>query len=364
MGKRFFSTTTTTTTSTEGRHMWYFGIGATLTVVAWLSFVQYTAAGLLFFKEKMSQPSYFCVDATLLHMAESEQATARPRFRVVELLEPTPFWGTVRIAPVPPFEINTHDPVHEDIFISGSVHAPGGRQGPWDPYIWDVFVRMLGSSTTGPPLLVLDVGANLGYFTLMAAALGHRVIAFEPMGHNVARLRSSIARNKGFAQRITLYQNAVSHTSNAAVALRATHSTNQGNGQIVALGTSKEMHLVDTVRLDDLHLQEPVALMKIDVEGFETAVLDGARTLICAHQVHAIVLELSDATRQNVDCSVRRMLAFMEASGYELSDVVAGAPRLSAHSTPLEAFPPNVLMTLKNPLAECPLHLNNKKGSF
>ena len=345
--------------------MWYFAIGATLTVVVWLSFVQYTTAGLLLFREK-SQPSYFCADAMRLPTAESEQATAaRPRFRVVEFLEPTPFWGTVRIAPVPPFEINTHDPVHEDIFISGSVHAPEGERGPWDPYIWDVFVRMLGasSSTTGPSLLVLDVGANLGYFTLMAAALGHRVIAFEPMGHNVARLRSSVARNKGFAQRITLYQNAVSHTSNAAVALRATHSTNQGNGQIVS-GETKEMHLVDTVRLDDLHLQEPVALMKIDVEGFETAVLDGARALICAHQVHAIVLELSDATRQNVDCSVRRMLAFMEASGYELSDVVAGAPRLSAHSTPLEAFPPNVLMTLKNPLAECPLYLNNKKGSF
>jgi len=249
-------------------------------------------------------------------------------------------WGSVDFAPVPRYFMNTHDPVTEDIFISGSVHA--GLQ-PWDPYVWDLFVRILRPRGG----LVVDVGANLGYFSLMAAAMGCQVVAFEPMERNLARFLASIARNDGFAARITVYQNAVAHHSGRVVALRPTQaSTNFGNGQIVGVAQDSDAY-VQTVRLDDvLSPTQTVELLKLDVEGFELSALDGARSLLCSGAVRHIVLEWSEATRDNPDCPSREGLRRMAAIGYTLSDIVPDAPSLSP-DTP--ALPPNLLLTLRQP---------------
>ena len=245
-----------------------------------------------------------------------------------------PFWGVVDFPPVPRFMINTHDPATEDVFISSSVHA--GR-APWDPYVWDIFRRVLDST----PGMVVDVGANLGYFSLMAAALGRRVVAFEPMQRNVARFASSIARNPGFAERITLYQNAVAHESGRSVALRATHSSNYGNGQVVRDGDGDR---AATVRLDDILASLPIALIKLDVEGMEFSALDGARRLLQSGMVRHIVLEWSEATSANAECPARRALHTLSGLGYTISDVVPGALPLSPDDG---HFPPNLLLTLR-----------------
>ena len=251
------------------------------------------------------------------------------------------FWGRVAFDPVPPFEINTHDPVAQDVYISGSVH----RGERWDPFLWALLVHVLAQQQ---PVVVVDVGANLGYFSLMAAALGHRVVAFEPMGRNAAKLQASIARNPGFSERIALYQYAVASRADDTVALTATHASNQGNGQ--ARPATKEggvygIDYVQTVRLDDV-VDEDVRIIKIDVEGLEAEVLNGASNLLCRRIVRLIVIEFSEETRRSERCPARRMLHRMEALGYAISDIVVGAPRLGADAAD---FPPNLLFTLLDP---------------
>lgn len=256
------------------------------------------------------------------------------------------FWGQVNFAPVPLFHINTHDPVNQDIYISGSVH--GGQQ-PWDAYIWTFVVSILQSAAYTS--LFVDVGANLGYFSLVAAAMGHRVIAFEPMNRNVAKFQSSVTRNH-FEDRVALYQNAVTYHSGGIVVLAETHHTNQGNGKIQGFSTQSGgrsgvygRDFVYTVRLDEI-VERDVLLMKIDVEGFEGAVLEGATRLICRRVVRFIVVEISHDTRQNRDCPVGQMLRHFVSIGYRISDVIPGAPELSWMD--YEHFPPNVLLTLVN----------------
>jgi hypothetical protein len=197
------------------------------------------------------------------------------------------FWSVVNFPPVPAFHINNaHD---------------GGE--PWDDdrCIRDLAVRVLLPPSTSE--LVVDVGANVGCFSLMAAALGYDVVAIEPMS---AKLRASIARNPGFDRRIRVV---------------AAHVT-----------------------LDDVVRQGDVALVRIDVgEGHEPAVLHGARHLLCHHTVrYVVVIGLSSMEENSGGCSPRRMLEFMQAVGYAISDVAPGAPRLMAASS----FPPNVLFTL------------------
>lgn len=56
----------------------------------------------------------------------------------------------------------------------------------------------------------LDIGANLGAFTLAIAAAGHRVIAIEPLAANTVALRRSLCRNGELAQRVLLFDKALS----------------------------------------------------------------------------------------------------------------------------------------------------------
>jgi FkbM family methyltransferase len=251
-------------------------------------------------------------------------------------------WETVEFAPVPKYMLNIHNPVTEDIFISGSTHA--GRI--WDPYIWDLFVRILQQAPRRPGLVV-DVGANIGYFTMMAAALGYDVISFEPMAHNLQRLRSSVSRN-GFGSRVSIIDRVAAQTAGAQVVLVATHSTNQGNGHIVneLSVDSSHRYYSKTTTLDAVlvPMKQDILLMKIDVEGSEAAVLDGAYGIMHEHTVYFITLEISDATRDNKACSLVVMLRTMQKMGYIISDVTPGAAPLSTDS--IDHYPPNILLTL------------------
>jgi len=263
------------------------------------------------------------------------------------------FWGTVQFSPVPAFLIFTHDPIRQDVFISGSVHR---ATEPWDPYIWNLFVNIL--TKTGPNTdLIVDVGANLGYFTLLAASMGRNVIAFEPMGRNMAKLQASVVRN-GFQDRVTLYQNAVSSLQGNTVRLTVTHESNQGNGKAAFISRPTfgiyGVDYAETVTLDQV-IRQDVLLMKIDVEGLESAVLDGAKDLLCWHIVRFITLEFSTDTRDSQLCPVQDVLTLLETLGYAISDVVPGAPRLDPAQ--YRQYPPNILLSLEHTLQPPALRL-------
>jgi hypothetical protein len=60
----------------------------------------------------------------------------------------------------------------------------------------------------GDSQIVVDVGANIGQFCLLAASRGHRVLAFEPVSINLNHLKSSLAANE-FRHPVELYEAAV-----------------------------------------------------------------------------------------------------------------------------------------------------------
>jgi len=97
-----------------------------------------------------------------------------------------------------------------------------------------------------------------------------------------------------------------------------------------------------------LHVQPSttaIELLKLDVEGFELSALDGARRLLCSGAIRRIVLEWSDATRENPECPARDGLRRLVELGYTLSDIVPDAPSLSPDTPDL---PPNLLLTLRH----------------
>jgi FkbM family methyltransferase len=128
-----------------------------------------------------------------------------------------------------------------------------------------------------PGGVIVDVGANIGQYTLIAAQLAGpsgRVFSFEPDPVNAAALQRSIARN-GFGDRIELLPIAVAGRSGEAgfeVQPDRTRSRLCANGR----GVRPEATLVRTVALDDFVEERELArldLLKIDVEGADLDVL-------------------------------------------------------------------------------------------
>jgi len=137
--------------------------------------------------------------------------------------------------------------------------------------------------------LFVDIGANIGSYSLLAAAAGSQVIAFEPIPSTFEALVRNIrfnglenridARNMGIgAETSTLEFTAKLDTVN--------HVVSQGE-----LGAESISVPVDT--LDNCLGDRQASVIKIDVEGFETSVLQGASGTLESDGLLALIVELN-----------------------------------------------------------------------
>lgn len=131
--------------------------------------------------------------------------------------------------------------------------------------------------------VVIDIGANIGWFTILSASLigpRGRVYAFEPRDSTYLYLQKSVAANS-YLDRVRCFQLGLSNKSSVQYVSWSPNSNNRG-GTYLSSSELKgfDQHQITTVPLDMLQLTN-VDFIKIDVEGFESRVLNGAiRTLL------------------------------------------------------------------------------------
>jgi FkbM family methyltransferase len=126
-----------------------------------------------------------------------------------------------------------------------------------------------------PGMTCYDCGANAGYFTLLMARLSGPsglVFAFEPLPKNADVLRRNIKANG--LQNVTVIEAALANRDG-----RSTFSTSS-NFSMGRLDAGGEIE-VETARIDSLGLPLP-NVMKVDVEGAEALLIDGAESAILA----------------------------------------------------------------------------------
>ncbi len=188
------------------------------------------------------------------------------------------------------------------------------------------FVR----SFVRPGDVVVDVGANVGLFTLIAAAaVGStgQVHAFEPVPGNFARLQENLGLNQlhnVVAQRMALGEEAgdltlgVDHAEGAPSGVSG-HFTEGG---------SRDAVQVPVCRLDDYlaeHLRNRhLRLVKIDVEGMEPLVLRGLDRQLNDHWPDAFLIEVNPGVLAARGRSAAELIALVRDRGYELKVVGAG----------------------------------------
>jgi FkbM family methyltransferase len=185
--------------------------------------------------------------------------------------------------------------------------------GTDEPAVQEELVRILH-----PGSVVYDVGANVGFLTLIAARLvgpeGH-VYAFEPIPANVRAIERNAALNE--LGNVTVVELALSDRAGDAV-LRIPHA-NQG-ARLASLGESsgEEELTVRTAALDELDGLRPPDLLKLDVEGAELLVLQGAKRCLETHRP-ALICELHD-TRAAIE-------ELLPQLGYEVTRIVRDPAR-------------------------------------
>lgn len=206
---------------------------------------------------------------------------------------------------------------------------------------WEAELSALLPRLCSPGSVFVDIGANFGYFTcLLAAHLGQapgsRVVAVEPNPDLLRLLRTNVGINwSGAAVRIEPVA-VGSEPGEMLLSIPEDRSANGTLAPIEAKGLSIRKHKVSVVRLDDLLRNEPrVDLIKIDVEGFEPAVLRGAVETLARPDLR-LIFEWSVSQLRDAGFDPMETPTLLEEAGYRLFDAeaspnpAAGAPLTAA----------------------------------
>ena len=178
-----------------------------------------------------------------------------------------------------------------------------------------------------PGMKVLDVGANIGYFSLLLARevgpSGH-VWAFEPTRAYGQRLREHLLLNQ-LEDRVTVLPVALSdHPDEAVISIGEASATLHPLDHAPAHGSET----IQLRRLDDLVDElgiDRLDLVKVDIDGHEPAFLRGAAKTIARHQPIMIV-EFFQGNLDMAGGDVRQLKTQLESMGYRLHSDRTGAP--------------------------------------
>lgn len=172
------------------------------------------------------------------------------------------------------YEMFIHDPT-DCIYLSSELYF----NGQWECNSVNEIVQTLRKSPHGNRTTFLDIGANIGSYTIPIAKSGFRVIGFEPMQYNHELLAASIG-TYNLSNMVDIYPTAVSN-SISTVCL-ATSSDQHGNGIIVECNRAKSngwnYQTIYTGMIDDILSNHDLCytVVKADVEGFELQAFKGA----------------------------------------------------------------------------------------
>ena len=161
----------------------------------------------------------------------------------------------------PSFHICTY-PSKRDRFISAALQS----DGIWEPYITPI---LQGALNKYPNSILMDVGANIGYYSLLAAKMGHLAIAIEPKKESLRRLQMGVELNR-VRNEVYLVQNAL-YDFHTNVTLTDSED-NQGGVWIKSIiskskGSLQNESLVEAITMDHLLTVTNIkqAVLKLDI---------------------------------------------------------------------------------------------------
>ena len=162
-----------------------------------------------------------------------------------------------------------------------------------------------------PGDVFVDIGANVGSYTVLAARLGARVVAIEPIPATFDRLVANVRLN-GLESSVTAHRLGLSDRNGT---LRFT--TDHGTINHVMAATENRAGVdIEVATLDSILAGFSPALIKIDVEGHELAVLNGAGRALGSASLLAVIME-TNGSGLRYGISDAQLYEQMETRGFE-----------------------------------------------
>jgi FkbM family methyltransferase len=165
----------------------------------------------------------------------------------------------------------------------------------------------------GPGSLFVDVGANVGLYTIWCIEAGAEVIALEPSRIARERLLSNLKLN---GYRAEVVPAAAGETEGT---LRLTSELDNQNHLLLS-GDSDDVESeeVPVLMLDQLVGDRTIDGLKVDVEGAEVLVMKGARELLAQQRIGLIQLEWNESSSALLGQDRRPIAELLSSHGYSL----------------------------------------------
>ena len=205
-----------------------------------------------------------------------------------------------------------------------------------------------------PGMTVLDIGAHHGFYSLIASRAVHpggAVHSFEPSPRERARLQRNLRLNR--CGNLTIHSNALgAHTGRAKLFLvegnqDGCNSLRRPDGVPATVSVEVEIEPLDEF-LKERGVQN-VDFLKMDVEGAEFSVLQGASGLLNSSQRPVILAEVSDLRTKAWGYAAREILAYLEEKEFRWFEPVAQGKLVAADRT-LGSYDHNLVAVPKEKL--------------
>lgn len=205
--------------------------------------------------------------------------------------------------------------------------------------IWAQSETRLFRELITPGMVVIDVGANIGYFSLLASTLvgsGGCVHAFEPDPVNCGLLRKNVRMNH--ASNIKVVQAALSNNDEPLQLFL--NSDNKGDHRIwEATGEARTRISVKAMTLDQ-YLNKTGTVpkfIKIDVQGAEGYVLEGMKETLAQSELSYLILEFWPEALRKCQTDPQRLIKQVADAGFTIR-VVADDQLLGKNVIVKESF--------------------------
>lgn len=167
----------------------------------------------------------------------------------------------------------------------------------------------------------VDVGANEGYFSIIAGLAGARVLAIEPQARLLPVIRRNLELNN--LKNVVVENVAISDHAGKDTFYLAP-STNPGSSGLIRSTKyplpSQEVRLVTLEHLLSQHNITNIDFLKVDVEGFEHEVVFGSPTIFTNHRVKRFFIELHPHALKSRGKSSEAIIDLLRSAGYTPDD--------------------------------------------